>query len=156
MLAKLLKGSKDKKILEYHLDSCPVYGTFSNFTIEEISHKIDWMIEHNYLAIEYSKKLPFLVFTPAGWEIEKQTYSQELFSKFERICTEKNENSEEEKTAFIETLKTRNRECILLLLDKIAERGTKDFISLLEQWGKVEVKKIAARIHFVEGKINKK
>lgn len=28
LLAKLLKGSKDKKILELHLDECPVYGYY--------------------------------------------------------------------------------------------------------------------------------
>lgn len=28
MLAKILKGSKDKKVLEHGLDQCPVYGYY--------------------------------------------------------------------------------------------------------------------------------
>ncbi|HKM43355.1 MAG TPA: RQC domain-containing protein, partial [Limnochordia bacterium] len=29
MVAKILKGSRDKKVLEHGLDACPVYGCFS-------------------------------------------------------------------------------------------------------------------------------
>ena len=73
MLVKLLKGSKEKKILEFQLDKCPVYRALSDFSTEEITQKIDWMIEHDYLSLEYSGKLPFLVFTPSGWKIEKES-----------------------------------------------------------------------------------
>ena len=154
MLAKLLKGSKEKKILEYQLDKCPVYGALSNFSSEEITHKIDWMIEHDYLALEYSGKLPFLVFTPKGWEIEKETYTEELFCQFKKLCEDKSANVEQQYCIFIGILKTRNRQVILLLLDKIEQRGTKDFLPLLEQWAITEVKKVAARIHFVEKRIS--
>lgn len=37
MLAKILKGSKDKKLLEYKLDECPVYGFYRNFTLQEFT-----------------------------------------------------------------------------------------------------------------------
>lgn len=60
MLTKILKGSKDKKILEYQLDKSPAYGAFSELSAEEVSNRVDWAIEHNYLAVEYSKKLPLL------------------------------------------------------------------------------------------------
>jgi hypothetical protein len=53
LLAKVLKGSKDKKIMEHGLDKNPSYGAFKDDTIEMITSKIDWMIENFYLAIEY-------------------------------------------------------------------------------------------------------
>lgn len=153
MLVKLLKGSKEKKILEYQLDKCPVYGVLSACSPEEISQKIDWMIVHDYLSLKYDGKLPFLIFTPTGWEIEKETYTEELFCKFEKICSNISENIQEQFNEFVEILKTRNRQVILLLLDKIEDRGTKDFIPLLDMWASMEVKKVTALIHSVERKI---
>ena len=37
MLAKILKGSKDKRLLELELDKCPSYGYFNTLTITEIT-----------------------------------------------------------------------------------------------------------------------
>lgn len=153
MLVKLLKGSKEKKILEFQLDKCPVYRALSDFSTEEITQKIDWMIEHDYLSLEYSGKLPFLVFTPSGWEIEKETYAEELYFQFEQLCSSNSENTKDY-NSFIEILRTRNRQVILLLLDKIANRGTKNFLPLLNQWAYSEVKKVAKRIHSVENTIS--
>lgn len=44
MLVKILKGSKDKKVLEHKLDECPAYGYFRGLTMDEISTRVDWMI----------------------------------------------------------------------------------------------------------------
>jgi len=41
MLAKILKGSKDKKILEFGLEQCPVYGYYRGLTIKEITNRIN-------------------------------------------------------------------------------------------------------------------
>lgn len=62
MLAKILKGSKDKKVLEHGLDQCPVYGFYREQTLQEITHRIDWMIKKGYLVIEYTDRLPMIVF----------------------------------------------------------------------------------------------
>ena len=37
MLAKILKGSKDKKILEYKLNECPAYGYYHDIKLDDIS-----------------------------------------------------------------------------------------------------------------------
>ena len=73
MLAKILKGSKDKKVLEYGLDRCPAYGFYAELTLAEITHRIDLMIKKGYLDIEYRDRLPMLVFSEKGWEIERET-----------------------------------------------------------------------------------
>jgi superfamily II DNA helicase RecQ len=63
MLAKILKGSKDQKLLAHGLDQCPVYGYYRKLTLEEITHRIDWMIKRGYLEIRYEGRLPLLVFS---------------------------------------------------------------------------------------------
>lgn len=52
MLAKILKGSKDKKILEYGLNRCSAYGYYGELTLQEITNRIDWMIKKGHLDIE--------------------------------------------------------------------------------------------------------
>lgn len=89
MLAKLLKGSKDKKILEYKLNECPAYGYYHNLKLNDISKCVDWMIEKDYLRIKYDYRLPLLVFSEQGWEIEKETFAEELYQRF---CLDVKEN----------------------------------------------------------------
>jgi superfamily II DNA helicase RecQ len=72
LLVKILKGSRDKKVLEHELDKCPAYGMFKALSPEEIGHKIDWLIENGFLRIEYDYRLPFLYFADRGWEIERK------------------------------------------------------------------------------------
>ena len=90
MLAKILKGSKDKKIFEYKLNECPAYGYYHDMKLADIMHYIDWMIDENYLQIKYDGRLPLLVFSDQGWEIEKETYAQELYQQF---CLDVKENN---------------------------------------------------------------
>ena len=51
MLAKILKGSKSKKVLELNLDKCPAYGFYRNLSVDDILARIDWVILNRYLAI---------------------------------------------------------------------------------------------------------
>jgi len=85
LLAKILKGSKDKDIKEKKLQNCPVYGSFKNLTLKEIVEKIDKAIVDGYLSIEYDYRLPLLVFTEKGWEIEKDTFTDELLKGFDKM-----------------------------------------------------------------------
>lgn len=146
LLAKILKGSKDKKLLERKLDSCPYYGFYKDFSIEEITSKIDRVIEDGYLQIEYDYRLPLLYFTELGWEIEKETYSDELFERLREI-------SETNDFDFIKTLKDNNRKMIFLLLDKIQKSGDCRFLPALEYWKGVDYRKVRMRIKQVIEKI---
>ncbi|WML50004.1 RQC-minor-1 family DNA-binding protein [Neobacillus sp. PS3-34] len=139
MLAKILAGSKDKKVLELELDHCPVYGAFKGMTQKEVLARIDWMIQNHYLAIEYDYRLPVLTFTEKGWEIERETYATELLGEFIDAAYD-------EEYEFVDTLKERNRGMILLLLDKIAETGNKNLIVILDAWKSIECKKVKAKI----------
>ncbi len=144
MLSKILKGSRDKKLLEHGLDQCPVYGFYGQLTLSEISHRIDFVIENGYLEIEYSSRLPVIVYTEKGWEIERETYSQELLQKLSDLLSGND-------FSFVEELKDRNRGMILLLIDKIRNTGNPNFIPLLRAWQFIEYKKVR---HAIQGVIN--
>ena len=78
LLVKILKGSRQKKLLELKLDRSPVYGYYQDLSPEEILARVDWVIVNGYLDIRYEYRLPLLVYTTKGWEIEKDTYSTEI------------------------------------------------------------------------------
>ena len=149
MLAKILKGSKDKKIFEYKLNECPAYGYYQDMKLDDITKCIDWMIKEDYLRIEYDYRLPLLVFSEKGWQIEKETLAQELY---QRMCLD----VEEKKARVIFEMKEVNRQVVMRVLDKIEKEGTEEFLPYLEAWKMLEVKKVAARIAEVENKISKR
>ena len=149
MLAKILKGSKDKTIFKYKLNECPAYGYYQDMKLDDISKCIDWMIKEDYLRIEYDYRLPLLVFSEKGWQIEKETFAQELY---QRMCLD----VEEKKARVIFEMKEVNRQVVMCVLDKIEKDGTKEFLPYLEAWKMLEVKNVAARIAEVEKKISKR
>ena len=149
MLAKILKGSKYKTIFKYKLNECPAYGYYQDMKLDDISKCIDWMIKEDYLRIEYDYRLPLLVFSEKGWQIEKETFAQELY---QRMCLD----VEEKKARVLFEMKEVNRQVVMCVLDKIEKDGTKEFLPYLEAWKMLEVKKVAARIAEVEKKISKR
>ena len=143
LLAKILKGSKEKKLLEQGLDKSPVYGTFKTLSLEEIQARIDWLILNDYLAIEYDYRLPLLIYTHKGWEIEQETYATELLQDIDQLL-ERGETQTD-----MSYLKDRNRGMIFLLLDKIEATGNPKYLSVLRAWKKVDYKKVQMRINQV-------
>ena len=143
LLCRILKGSKEKKVLELKLNQNPAYGYFSKLSNENIMGKIDWLIEHNLLRYEYSGRLPLLIYSPIGWEIEKETYTDELLEQFRKMI-EVGDTSYD-----FSQLKDRDRGMIFLLLDKIQNLRDARFVPLLNNWEKVDYKKVQQRIHSV-------
>ena len=143
LLSRILKGSRERKVLELKLDSSPSYGHYKDMSYEDILKRIDWVIQKGYLAIEYSGRLPLLVFTPAGWEIEQETYTTELLQILKEILKEPIDQSD------VLFLKDKNRSLILMLLDKIEASNNSMYIPVLEQWKQIEYKKVQQRIEEV-------
>ena len=151
MLVKVLKGSKDKKVLEYKLDECPSYGYYHDLTMEEIGKRVDYMIVKRYLRIEYSGRLPMLVFTDKGGEIECETYTSEWVCRFKEVV-----ESKVLRLDMFEELKTVNRQVVFAMLDKIKEIGDKRYIPVLKTWQKGEVRKVRQKIEGVITVLEKK
>ncbi|MCX6141693.1 MAG: RQC-minor-1 family DNA-binding protein [Ignavibacteriales bacterium] len=140
LLSRILKGSRERKVLDLKLDLCPSYGYYHELTYAEILKRIDYAITKGYLAIDYLGRLPVLTFTAAGWEIEQNTYSDELLMKLRQLAIGPVQTTD------IEFLKGKNRSLIMMLLDKIEDGKDNKLLSVLEEWRKTDYKKVRNRI----------
>lgn len=126
LLARILKGSREKKVLDLGLDHSPAYGVFRDFTIEEITARIDWLIVNDYLGIEYDDRLPLLIYRPRGWAIERETYANELMESINIWL------ASPVTTPDIGWLNDKNREVLFLLLDRIEASQNPKYLPVLE------------------------
>lgn len=136
LLAKVLKGSRDKKVLQYGLEVCPAYGYFRSNTINEILEKIDWMIDNDFLDVEYDGKLPFIVFTERGWKIQKDARVNEFLKEWDEWIAIGIDIPD------MSYLKDRNRGMILLLIEKVKETRNRKYIPYLKSWQKLDYRKV--------------
>lgn len=95
----------------------------------------------------YDYRLPVLVFTDAGWEIEKETFANELLAGFDKLLTTSQPPYD------MSYLKDRDRSLIWCLLDKIEASGNSKYLPLLEAWEQLDYKKVKLRIEEVMRKI---
>jgi hypothetical protein len=146
-LVKILKGSKDKKILELDLNKSPVYGHYQKLPLDEVKARVDWTILNGYLDIYYNYRLPLLVYTDKGWAIERETYANELLVLLTNYATQ---NPHDQDMTF---LNDKDRALILLLLDKIEQANNPVLLPLLQNWEANTYKKIAVRIEQVKKSI---
>ena len=139
LLKLILRGSKAKRIRELGLDSSPVHGFFSQLSDEGAMQRIDWTILNGYLSFFYDGRLPLLEFTQKGWEIERENYADELLAGFDELL-------QQGPPFDMEYLKDRDRQMILLLLDKVEATDRPDYVPLLEAWREIDYKKVRQRI----------
>jgi hypothetical protein len=148
LLAKVLKGSRAKDLLNTGLNRSPVYGYYRNLPEGDILSRIDWVILNGYLAIRYDYRLPLLVYTPQGWEIEKGTFADELLRGFDEMLATGS------RPFSMGYLKDKPRDLIWLLLDKVEATGDAKYIPLLDAWEHVDYKKVRQRIRQVINRLN--
>ena len=148
LLKRLLRGSKNKDILARGLESSPVYGYFKHLSDEETLARIDWTILNGYLRVERFDRLPLLVYTKKGWEIERENYVDELLAGFDKLI-------QEGPPFDMVYLKDRDRPMILRLLDKIEATGDRRYVPLLVAWKKIDYKKVQSRIREVIRRLEK-
>jgi hypothetical protein len=140
LLARLLKGTRDRKMSERGLDESPVFGYYQELSEADILARVDWLILNDYLALEFDGRSAQLAFTPRGWAIEKETYARELLFEFDEMLAKGKIDTD------MTYLKDKNREVIDLLLDKIKQSGDKKYLPILEAWQPFEDKKVRGRI----------
>lgn len=141
MLVKILKGSKDKKVLELGHDTCLTYGYFNHLTMSEISHRVDYLILEKYLYFEHDfTGMPLLYYTDKGWEIEHVTYAHEIVEKIKNLEPKDYQD-------YALTLKDRNRKMILKVIDIIQATSDEAFIPFLKVWKTVAYQKVKKEIN---------
>ena len=142
LLLRILRGSASKDVLDRGLNQSPVYGYFRDLSNEDTLARIDWAILNGYMCIEYIDRLPLLVYTQKGWEIEREQYADELLEGIKAVLRDG-------PPYYMAHLKDRDREMIWLLLDKIAATGDARLVPALESWKMVDYKKVQQRIRQV-------
>ena len=147
LLVKILKGSRAQEVLRLNLNPCPVYGYFHHLSSNDILARVDRAIIDGYLKVEYDYRLPVLVFTDAGWEIERETFANELLAGFDELLKTSQPPYD------MSYLKDRNRTLIWSLLDKVEASGNSKYLPLLEAWSQIDYKKIRQRIAQIVRKI---
>jgi len=143
LLVMILKGSRAKEVLSRSLDQSPAYGFYKQLTPADVLARVDWLIRKGYLAIEYDGRLPMLIYTPEGWQIERETLSDEHLRNLDLALAGGQQPID------MSHLKDRNREMIWRLLDKIEASGDPRYIPALEAWALIDYKKVRARIRSV-------
>ncbi|TNJ66880.1 superfamily II DNA helicase [Paenibacillus hemerocallicola] len=143
LLSKILKGSKERKLLELGLDQNPSYGFYRDLSLEQIMDKVDHMIRTDFLEIEIKGKLPMIVYTSRGWAIERERRAEEFVQEWDRWLENKISPIN------MEYLKERNRGMIFLFLYKILCSGNKKYIPFLTLWERIDFKKVQVEIRHV-------
>jgi hypothetical protein len=85
--------------------------------------------------------LPVLVYTPLGWEIEKETFAAEKLARLDRQLAE----GDPDKT--FAWLNDMNPQVMHRILDMIADSGDSKYIHALEQWAGSASRKVRGRIN---------
>jgi superfamily II DNA helicase RecQ len=142
LLAKILKGSKDKAVLSREFDKNPCYGAFSDKSIQLIINMIDRCIIDSFLKIDYEGKMPVLVFTDKGWSIEKEVYADELLEQML-------DDTARGKTDFIDRMLSVNPVCVLLALDKLGHVEESKLLDALRKWQPLAQGKVKKRLNAI-------
>ncbi|MGX5440668.1 DNA helicase RecQ [Bacillus thuringiensis] len=68
MIAQVLTGSKNKKVIEFNFHTLPTYGLLSNRSVKEVSEFIEFLISDELIAVEHGA-YPTLKVTEKGKEV---------------------------------------------------------------------------------------
>ncbi len=89
LIASVLKGSKDKKVLQLGFDSLSTYGLLKNYTLPEIRDAINRLIATDYLALTDSE-YPVVKLAPKGIAVLKNQTQvwQKVPKRAQKITTD--------------------------------------------------------------------
>lgn len=142
-LVKLLKGSRDKRVLELGLDADGSYGALSHLTLDEIARRVDWAIEKGYLDYYYEWRQPLLMFTERGWELERPVAVESLFEQFCR-------DVDEGEMRMAERMADIKNDVQLDVVELIAQRCDERCLGHLEAWKVLATKRIRKKISWAQ------
>lgn len=145
LLARVLKGSKQKAVLEKELDRSPVYGAMRELSIDEITQRIDWMIREGYLAIAYDYRLPLLRYTDRGWAIERDIYADELL---ERV---NHEIARQGGFGDLRWFTERHPQVLELVAERIGESSDPRYLPFLKHWKNMASRKVGRHVRLAIG-----
>jgi hypothetical protein len=138
LLAKILRGSKEKKLISLGLETNPAYGAFSDRPAAEVANMIDRCILDGFMRIEFEGRMPVLVYTEKGWDRERELFADELYRQMV-------EDIEQGRRTFIDRMVAVNPVCVLIALKRLDVTAHPNTAEALKEWlprseGKVKKK----------------
>lgn len=148
LLTKILRGSRSQDVLSHGLDQNPSYGLYKELSEEQVLGRVDWMIANGYLRIVYDGRLPLLAYTSLGWEIECETYADEIIASFDALLESRQAPLD------ISYLRDRNRELVMLVLSKLRDCGNPKYLPILDAWEAIAYKKVKQEIRQLKAQLS--
>lgn len=93
MTAKVLKGSKDKKIKDFRLDQLSTYGLMSAYTEKELTNFIHFLVAENYLS-PGDGRYPILRLTQQAADVLKGRQQVWMQTGFVKQASDSNVNDQ--------------------------------------------------------------
>jgi hypothetical protein len=128
LLARILRGSRAQEVLERGWQRLPVYGSLAGLSIRAIRDRIDWAIAHGFLQIERDRGAPLLCLGPAGWELDRAIFVEEILDDFAGKAAEPYQLGD---YMYLQEI---NPEILVQVLDEIRRRDAHDYAPVLRAW----------------------
>jgi hypothetical protein len=128
LLALILKGSRAQSVLERGWNGLPVYGRLRGLAIRDIRARIDWAIAQGYLQIERARGADLLCLGPAGWDLDRQIYADEILRDFAVKAAEPFQLGD---YMYLQEI---NPEILTQVLDEVHRRRATPLLPVLQAW----------------------
>jgi len=81
-----------------------------------------------------------LVYAPRGWEIERETYADEMLARLDELLDATDE------TGSLSWLTEKNPQVLLLVLEKISASADAKYLPILDRWNEKSSKRFRRKI----------
>lgn len=143
MLALILKGSRAQGVRERGWEGLPVYGALGHLAIKAIRQRVDWAIAQGFLQIERDRGANLLCLGPAGWELDRQIYAEEILHDFEAKAVEPFQLGD---YMYLQEI---NPEILAQVLDEVRRTRAVHLVPVLSAWRGFANPAVRRRIDFV-------
>ena len=140
LLARILKGSTAREVRAAGL---PAYGALRGLPLAAVEARIDWAIRSGYLQIETHTGRPLVCLGPAGWELDRAIYVEEILADFRRKLAEPHQLGD---YMYLQEI---NPEILCQVLDEIRRQDAADFAPVLRSWKGFALPAVQRRIERV-------
>ncbi len=145
LLVLILKGSRAQSVRERGWNRLPVYGALGHLAIKAIRERVNWALEHGYLQIERDRGANLLCLGPAGWDLDRQMYADDILRDFEVKATEPFQLGD---YMYLQEI---NPEILTQVLDEIRRRRWLSLVPVLRAWRGFAAPPVQRRIDRVVG-----
>lgn len=145
-LAMALRGSRAKRVLQYHVDQARGYGFYAGVPEAEVLARIDALIAEGVLCLEYRDGFPLLGYTERGLELAMRYAAEEWLAALRSRVQPVADGAALELPPVMAAIQNRNQNTVLLLVDLVAREADTSWLPLLRAWAAIETRRVRGRL----------